>query len=160
MKLTSIETSIGAALLADLTDSPIHPLGAIPKDWGLILWGRCDRTQLLILALSLDALWIADYIPNSKEAIVILSKKEGLAPGNRIKFNSAVVDALCPKCSSSNYVSNGLNYLCKSCGRQWRKNSKRQRGRPQQEISRKLVEDINLLRDLAQAELENEQHLV
>lgn len=160
MKIISIETSTGSALLADLSNYPIHPLGEVPDRWGLILWGRCDRAQTLTVALNTAAEWIADYIPNEKAAVVVFSKKEGLKLGDRVEFDTNVVDALCPKCSSSNYVSNGSNYLCKECGRQWRKNSKRQRGRPQQEISRKLVEDIDLLRDLAQADLEDEQYLV
>jgi hypothetical protein len=145
MKIISIETSSGSALLANLNFHPIHPIGGVPAGWGLVLWGRCDRAQTLTVALNTNSDWIADWIPNEKAAIVVFSKKDGLNVGDRVEFDTTVVDALCPKCNSSNYVANGASFLCKDCGRQWKKNSRRQRGRPQQEIPRELVEEIDII---------------
>jgi hypothetical protein len=81
MKIHSIQTSAGAAVLADLSIGEITP-AECPEGWGLVLWGRCDRPTLLEFALHSKADWIADYSPNTKGAIVCLEFGESRYGGS------------------------------------------------------------------------------
>jgi predicted RNA-binding Zn-ribbon protein involved in translation (DUF1610 family) len=124
MKTHSIKTSIGSALLASI-EEPVHPIEA-PKGWGLIFWGRCDRSTFGQLLLASKADWIADFDIKSQEAIVIYPLKFA---GKRLEIDTTCVEAACPDCGSTQYVSTGINWKCKKCDRQWRK-SPGKRGRP------------------------------
>lgn len=124
MKIHSIQTSAGAAVLADLSAGEITPVQC-PEGWGLILWGRRERSLVVGFALHSKADWIADYSPNVKGAIVSWSAGEPIA-GSVVEFDTAVVSAICPHCGSTKYTSQGANWLCKGCGRCWRKVGKRQ----------------------------------
>ena len=124
MKLHSITTALGPALLVDIAE-PRHSVKA-PDGWGLIFWGRSDRATFGSIILSSKGKWIADYDVKAKAAIVIWP--EELA-GKAISIDTTAVDAICPRCGSTEYWSNGINWRCKKCDRQWRKNPGR-RGRP------------------------------
>jgi hypothetical protein len=128
LKLHSIQTSIGAATLADLSHLPQHPIDITP-DWGLIFWGRCDRATFGTIVCNSKAGWIADYLPNDKCAVVIFTNRSDVKLGDRVTFDSACVDAICPGCGSAHYISSGINWRCKDCDRQWRRNPGK-RGRP------------------------------
>jgi predicted RNA-binding Zn-ribbon protein involved in translation (DUF1610 family) len=128
MKLHSIQTLIGAATLADLNHHPQHSVDC-PDGWGLIIWGRCDRVTFGTIVCNSKAEWIADYSPNNKVAIVIHSLREDVKVGDRVTFGTTCVDAICPNCGSTHYVSSGVNWRCKDCDRQWRKEIQK-RGRP------------------------------
>jgi len=123
MKIHSIQSTAGAAVLADLSLGEIVPVEC-PVGWGLVLWGRCDRPNLLEFALRSKADWIADYSPNDKGAIVVWSVG-GPSVGSVVEFDTAVVSAICPHCGGTKYTSQGANWLCKGCGRCWRKVGKR-----------------------------------
>jgi hypothetical protein len=128
MKLHGIQTLIGAAILADLSYFPHHPVDIAPA-WGLILWGRCDRPTFGIIACNSKADWIADYSPSNKCAIVIFTNRSDVKFGDQVNFDSACVDAICPSCGLAHYISSGINWRCKNCDRQWRRNPGK-RGRP------------------------------
>lgn len=124
MKLHSISTSLGSACLAEIAE-PNHPV-QVPDGWGLIFWGRCDRAIFGKLVLSSTATWIADYSMHSKQAIIMWPIH---LAGQSISVDTSLVDAVCPTCGSTNYVSNGAeNWKCSSCGRQWRKAGANPRG--------------------------------
>ena len=125
MKIHSITTGLGAACLASI-DHPTHPVEA-PEGWGLILYGRCNRTQLMTIALGSKAAWIADYDIKRRVAIVIWPSAMA---GKTFSIDTSVVDAICPDCGSTEYVSSGVNWRCGRCDRQWRKSSAGKRGRP------------------------------
>jgi hypothetical protein len=126
MKLHSIQTPIGAAILAEII-APLHGIES-PEGWGLIFWGRCDRATFGQIILSSNAEWIADYSPKSKKAIVIWPAE---LAGKELAIDTTCVDAVCPRCDGSHYIENGINYLCRDCGRQWRKvRSGNPKGRP------------------------------
>ena len=120
MKLHSIATEIGSALLVDIAE-PIHPVEA-PEGWGLVFWGRSDRATFGTLILSSKAKWIADYDIRAKVAIVMWPPE---LAGKAMPIDTTCVEAVCPGCGSSNYVSNGVNWQCKDCGKRWRKGAKR-----------------------------------
>jgi hypothetical protein len=124
LKLYSTQTSIGAACLVSI-EAPIHHVDA-PEGWGLIFWGRCDRTQLLTIALNAKAAWIADFDINQKVAIVVYPLE---LTGKILEIDTSCVEAICPGCGSTKYTSSGVNWRCSVCDRQWRKNPGR-RGRP------------------------------
>ena len=124
MKIYSITTPIGSALLASI-EEPVHPID-VPKGWGLIFWGRCDRSTFGQLLLASKADWIGDYDINTKE-VVIMSPLE--LTGKRFTIDTSCVEVTCPDCGSTYYVSTGINWRCKRCDRQWRKNPGK-RGRP------------------------------
>jgi hypothetical protein len=123
MKFHSIATPHGAAAIVEIVP-PLHPID-LPLGYGAILWGRCDRSDLLMIALGLRAEWVADYRIKTKDAIVVTSSKPGLKVGTVFAVDTSCVDAICPHCGGSNYVANGVNWLCKDCGKRWRKISKR-----------------------------------
>lgn len=131
MKIYSIATPIGSALLASI-EEPVHPIES-PKGWGLIFWGRCDRSTFGQLLLASKADWIADFDIKSQEAIVLYPLKFA---GKRLEIDTTCVEATCPDCGSTHYVSTGVNWKCRKCDRQWRKVSKT-RGRP---VTKKITE--------------------
>jgi predicted RNA-binding Zn-ribbon protein involved in translation (DUF1610 family) len=124
MKIHSITTPIGSALLASI-EEPTHPIEA-SQGWGLIFWGRCDRATFGQIILASSAEWIGDYDIKEQE-VVIMSPPE--LAGKRFAIDTACVEATCPNCGSANYISTGINWRCKDCNRQWRK-SPGKRGRP------------------------------
>ena len=79
-------------------------------------------------------LWLAPYSilvgkwrllsPNDKCAIVIYSDRDDINIGDRVTFDSTCVDAVCPNCGSTRYISSGINWRCKDCDRQWRRDPK------------------------------------
>lgn len=126
MQITSVQTNIGAAAVIKFSP-PIHPIESF-TGFGAILWGRSSRTDLLTVALNLKgAIWIADYDPNLKCAIVCWSDCEDIGIGSGVVFDTTLVpaDAICPYCGSTKYVGNGRSWLCKDCNKQWAKNPKR-----------------------------------
>lgn len=125
MKLHSITTDLGAALLVEIADS-IHPTEA-PEGWGLIFWGRCDRATFGTLILSSKAKWIADYDIRAKVAIVMHPPE---LAGKTMQIDTTAVDAVCPECGSTDYWASGINWRCKVCDRQWRQKPGGKRGRP------------------------------
>lgn len=116
MRLHSISTSIGAAVLVEIS-SPIHSIDA-PPGYGLIFWGRCNRVTLGTIVLGSKARWIADYDIQSKQAIVLWPPE---LAGKALDIDTSAVDAICPGCGSTHYISSGINWRCKECDRQWRK---------------------------------------
>ncbi len=126
MQIKSIPTSHGAACLIDLAAPPIHPIDT-PSDWGVILWGRCDRISFGTIALNIaSAKWIADYVPNKLAAAVMWSIDPDIPIGTDVTFDSTLTrDAICPNCGSTHYILKGkAGYRCKSCGRVWKPNPK------------------------------------
>lgn len=121
MKLHSISTELGPAVLASI-EPPFHPVDA-PEGYGIVLWGRCDRSATLTIALASRALWIADYDIRNREAIVVSPIE---IAGKRLDIDTLCVDISCPKCNGIKTVSNGASYRCKGCGHQWRKSTRRQ----------------------------------
>jgi hypothetical protein len=114
MKIHSITTDLGPALLA----APTHGVEA-PEGWGLIFWGRCGRATFGQIILSSKAKWIADYDIRRKVAVVMWPPEMA---GKAMSIDTTCVEAVCPKCGSSNYKSNGeRNWKCKDCDRQWLK---------------------------------------
>lgn len=127
MKLHSVATDLGAAMLADLKE-PLHPVTA-PEGHGIVFWGRCDRATFGQILLGSKAKWIADYDVKRKLAIVMWP--ENLA-GRAMEIDTAIVDPVCPECGSPEYISRGENWQCSRCDRQWRKAPKK-RGRKARE---------------------------
>lgn len=125
MKLHSIATPIGAALLVEIAE-PAHGVEA-PEGFGLVFWGRCDRATFGQLILSSKATWIADYDIKSKSAIVMHPPE---LAGKTMQIDTSAVDAVCPGCGSTEYWASGINWRCKVCDRQWRQQSVGRRGRP------------------------------
>ena len=143
MKIKSITTSIGAALLIDISHLPRHGQ-TIPSGWGVVLFGRCSRVEFGLIACNLiGAEWIADYCPNKKAAIVIWSFAPTIVPlQSTVTFDSwEAEDAVCPSCGGTQYVSKSPNWLCKGCGRQWKKNPSDSHGGSRQGSGRKLNRD-------------------
>ena len=123
MKLHSIITPIGPALLAEILD-PALGIDA-PEGWGLVYWGRCDRATFGALLLASKAEWIADYDIKAKAAIVLWPDA---MVGKVLDIDTACVDAICPHCGSSEYSSAAKNWLCTNCGKRWRKAGAKPRG--------------------------------
>lgn len=134
MKLHSIQTSIGAATFADLNYHPQHPILNLPG-WGLVFWGRCDRVTFGTIACNSKAEWIADCSLNDRSAVVIHSNLDDVKLGDRVEFDFACVDAVCPGCGSTHYISSGVNWRCKDCSKQWRKNAQRRGRKPLKALS-------------------------
>ena len=106
-------------------EHPSHPVEA-PEGWGLVFYGRCDRTQLMTIVLGSKAKWIADFDIKKREAIVVWPAD---MMGRTFQIDTTAVDAICPECGSTEYASSGVNWRCGKCDRQWRK-SIGKRGRP------------------------------
>lgn len=128
MKLHSIATAHGAAALIEIIP-PLRPID-LPPGYGAILWGRCDRSDLLTIALGLQADWVADYRIKSRDAIVVWSQKKGVTVGVVFEVDTTCVDAICPHCGSHEYSSAGTNWQCRKCGKRWRKAGAKLRGGP------------------------------
>lgn len=125
MLLKSIPTSHGAACLIDLSKPQTHTTD-VPKMWGVVLYGRCDRVSLLTVALNIkSAAWIADYMFIKKVAIVVWSIDPSVPIETEVVFDSTLArDAVCPACNSTQYVLNGkAGYRCKDCKKQWKPES-------------------------------------
>jgi hypothetical protein len=119
--MVRLVTSHGAATMLHLPNPIASPTGPM----GVILWGRCDRIPTLTVALSLASskavLWIADYSPKEKAAIIVWSA-DPVIVGERVEFNTNGLSENCPKCHAGDPVSNGARlWRCKNCGRQWNK---------------------------------------
>jgi len=125
MKITSIQTSRGAALFVEAI-APYSPI-LIPEDWGLIVSG--DRRMATAIALNCSgAKWIADYSHKDKKAVVVRAG-EGVELGSEIEFDPSDAIAACPRCGSLDYSSKGCRqWICKSCGKSWVKGRAKPKG--------------------------------
>lgn len=130
MKITSIQTPIGAALLADHSQSEATPIGEVPSGYGVVLYGR-DRSSALVAVFGLQAAWLAEYQPKTKQAIVLWSWVEKVNAGDLVEIESLRANsAICPACGSADYTSSGTNWRCSNCGKQWRKSPKTRGRKP------------------------------
>ena len=111
--MKTIDTPIGPAILWDMQE-PIE----VPRGHGVITFGRCDRALYAQKILSLSADWIADYSPKIKMAIVV-------SPGTHQDWRFAIElpeqPTICPSCGHDEALSRGINWQCKKCYRQYRK---------------------------------------
>ena len=90
---------------------------------GVILWGRCDRIPMLtnVIPFAKHALWIADYAPKLKCAIIVWAVDPAIV-GEHVEFDTSFVEVRCPKCDRIDPLSNGRSlWRCKGCGKQWKK---------------------------------------
>jgi hypothetical protein len=137
MKFHSIATPHGSAAIVEIVP-PFHPIN-LPPGYGAILWGRCERSDLLTIALGLRAEWVADYRVKTRDAIVVWSNKPGVTVGGIFVVDTTCVDAICPHCGSSEYSSAAQNWLCSKCGKRWRKAEAKPRGGAGRRQGRKVT---------------------
>lgn len=109
--MTTIETPIGPAIIWDM-QSPIE----VPRDTGVITFGRCDRALYAQKILNLKADWIADYSPKIKMAIVV-------SPGAHQDWRFPIelpdqAPQICPNCGNNESRSRGVNWQCGKCKKQ------------------------------------------